>query len=235
MKGKSGIPPENIDLLAAAKSVGGSSRNNCGGCHFRGGGGNAVKHGDLDESLRNPTQSIDVHMSKHKLVCVDCHKTEQHLIKGRLMSLNLDNKNNIYCTDCHSEKPHRDDRINMHTRSVACETCHIPEAAVKEATKVHWDWSTAGRDLPQNVHKYLKIKGSFIYKKGLTPEYYWFNGLADHYLLGDKIDPATSTKLNPPQGDIHDPTAKIWPFKVHRAEQIYDTEYKYLIQPKTYG
>ena len=50
-KGKKGLPAEGVDLLAAAKSVALPTRENCGGCHFRGGGGNAVKHGDLDESL----------------------------------------------------------------------------------------------------------------------------------------------------------------------------------------
>ena len=35
------------------------TRLNCGGCHFNG-GGNAVKHGDLDSSLFYPTERIDV-------------------------------------------------------------------------------------------------------------------------------------------------------------------------------
>ena len=47
-------PAEGIDLLAAAKSVRMPTRENCGKCHFDGGGGNNVKHGDLDESLLLP-------------------------------------------------------------------------------------------------------------------------------------------------------------------------------------
>jgi hypothetical protein len=69
----------------------------------------------------------------------------------------------------------------------------------------------------------------------LVPEYAWFNGRGDRYLLGDTIDPGSVTELNPPLGDIHDPEAKIWPFKIHRAEQIYDTEYKTLMVPQTVG
>jgi hypothetical protein len=36
-------------------------------------------------------------------------------------------------------------------------------------------------------------------------------------------------------GSIEDPTAKIWPFKVHRAKQPYDSVFNYLLQPKTVG
>ncbi|MCB0057074.1 MAG: cytochrome c3 family protein, partial [Caldilineaceae bacterium] len=50
-KGEYGNPAEGVDLLAAAQSVRNPGRDNCGKCHFDGGGGNNVKHGDLDESL----------------------------------------------------------------------------------------------------------------------------------------------------------------------------------------
>jgi hypothetical protein len=53
--------------------------------------------------------------------------------------------------------------------------------------------------------------------------------------LGDVIDPSQSTVLNMPQGSITDPEAKIWPFKIHRAQQIYDVNNNYLLQPKTVG
>jgi hypothetical protein len=36
-------------------------------------------------------------------------------------------------------------------------------------------------------------------------------------------------------GDIKDESAKIWPFKVHRAKQPYDKVYNYLLQPVTSG
>ncbi|HSM72021.1 MAG TPA: cytochrome c3 family protein, partial [Anaerolineales bacterium] len=53
-KGLYGNPAEGVDLLAAAQSVKSPTRENCGKCHFDGGGGNGVKHGDLDESLYFP-------------------------------------------------------------------------------------------------------------------------------------------------------------------------------------
>ena len=235
-KGKAGLPLEGVDLMGAAKSVGVPTRQNCGGCHFRGGGGNAVKHGDLDESLYYPTEGIDVHMGRYNFQCVDCHQTENHVIGGRSTTVSLDNENQIACTDCHKLKLHTDDRINAHTDTVACQTCHVPEIAVKQATKTHWDWSKAGDDSrEEDTHHYLKIKGEFIYTKNLVPEYRWSNGLADRYLMGDQINTSGSTALNAPRGDIRDPDARIWPFKIHRAKQPYDTEYNYLLQPVTSG
>jgi octaheme c-type cytochrome (tetrathionate reductase family) len=235
-KGPAGLPAEGVDLLTVARSVGVPGRENCGGCHFRGGGGNAVKHGDLDESLYYPTDDIDVHMGRFDFVCVDCHRTEDHVMGGRSISVSVDNKNQIACTDCHNDNLHADARINAHTATVACQTCHIPEVAVRQATKTHWDWSTAGDDsIEEDPHHYLKIKGSFLYQKNLVPEYRWFNGLADRYLLGDPIDASVSTALNEPHGDIRDPGAKIWPFKIHLAKQPYDVEYGQLLQPVTSG
>jgi len=235
VKSNSGLPDSDVDLLAVAQSVANPTRANCGGCHFNGGGGNAVKHGDLDSSLFFPTENIDVHMGRHDFECVDCHKTEDHDIRGRAMSVSVDNENQVFCTDCHSETVHPDERINAHVETVACQTCHIPQGAVRDATKMHWDWSTAGQDLPEDEHEYLKIKGTFVYEEDFMPEYHWSNGNADRYILGDKINPEETTSLNQPKGDISDPDAKIWPFKVHRANQIYDSVYNYLVQPKTVG
>ena len=234
-KTSGGYPGPEVDLAAAAQSVATPTRDNCGGCHFRGGGGDAVKHGDLDASLANPRARVDVHMGTHGLVCIDCHTTEDHDMKGRALSVSVDNTNEVKCVDCHAEKPHLDARLNNHVSAVACETCHIPQVAIREATKTHWDWSAAGQDLPEDAHEYLKKKGRFEYEAGLVPEYYWFNGRGDRYLLGDPIDPTSVTELNPPLGNVRDAQARIWPFKVHRATQIYDTEYKTLLVPQTVG
>jgi len=235
VKGSGGHPAAGVDLIAAARSVGSPTRENCGSCHFRGGGGDAVKHGDLDASLTFPRERVDVHMGRHQLRCTDCHRTESHLITGRSITVSVDKANQIACTDCHLEQPHGDERLDDHVRAVACQTCHIPQVALREATKTHWDWSAAGQDRPEDPHKYLKVKGSFEYEKGLVPEYYWYNGTAERHLMGDVIDPAVRTRLNPPRGDMADPEARIWPFKVHRGRQIYDTQNLHLLQPKTAG
>ncbi len=230
-----GYPAPEVDLTAAARSVGTPTRDNCGGCHFRGGGGDAVKHGDLDATLSNPRARVDVHMGSHGLVCIDCHTTQDHAMKGRALSVSVDDANQVQCTDCHLAEPHTDARLNSHVSTVACETCHIPQVAIREATKTHWDWSSAGQDIPEDAHEYLKKKGSFEYQQGLIPEYLWFNGKGDRYLLGDTIDPTSEAKLNPPLGTIRDLEARIWPFKIHRAVQPYDVEYNTLMVPKTVG
>jgi len=235
VKSTAGLPAEGVDLVAAAQSVGYPTRDNCGSCHFAGGGGNAVKHGDLDEHLYNPNEEIDVHMGRHDFVCTDCHQTQEHQIAGRSISVSMDDENQVYCTDCHTEDLHEDERINAHIQSVACQTCHIPVGAVKDPTKMFWDWSTAGQDREEDPHEYLKIKGSFVYESDFVPEYYWHNGTVDRYLLGDKINPNQPADLNRLLGDIDDLTAKIYPFKVHRAKQPYDVIYEYLLQPKTVG
>ena len=235
VKSTSGLPAEGVDLVNVAQSVGYPDRDNCGSCHFKGGGGNAVKHGDLDEHLYNPSDEIDIHMGKLDFVCTDCHQTEEHDIRGRSISVSLDTENQVLCTDCHAENLHPDERINSHVETVACQTCHIPVGAVRDPTKMYWDWSTAGQDLPEDPHSYLKIKGSFVYEGDFVPEYHWYAGIKDRYLFGDEIDPNQPTVMNPPDGDINDPDAKIWPFKVHVAKQPYDTVNNYLLQPKTVG
>lgn len=235
VKKNAGYPGDDVDLVAVAESVTIPDRDNCGGCHFTGGGGDAVKHGDLDNSLLNPTADLDVHMGEYDMICTDCHRTEDHDIAGRSITVSMDDENQVYCTDCHADEPHEDERINDHTATVACQTCHIPTFARKEETKTEWYWSEAGQDLPENAHEYLKIKGRFVYEKDVTPTYAWYSGTADRYILGDTIDPAQPTVMNLPHGDISDPQALIFPFKVHTADQIYDSVFNYLLAPKTAG
>jgi len=143
-KGDYGYPLEGVDLLAAAQSVANPTRENCGACHFDGGGGNAVKHGELNEHLYYPEENLDVHMGGLDFQCTDCHLTENHIIQGRLVPDNyqINPDEQVYCTNCHDLDLHEDERVNAHTRTVACQTCHIPEIGTQEATKVYWDWST---------------------------------------------------------------------------------------------
>ena len=235
-KGDYGYPAEGVDLAAAAQSAGLPTRENCGTCHYDGGGGNNVKHGDLDTSLNFPSENLDVHMSGLNLQCIDCHRTTDHVVKGRLLADNIaiEPTEQVQCTDCHAAAPHKDERINAHTASVACQTCHIPAVALKNPTKVNWDWSTSGQDRPEDHYTYLKIKGDFHYETDVVPTYRWFNGSnAYRYLLEDPITPTLPTMINLPAGDIKDPNAKIFPFKVHVAKQPYDTVNKTLLAPRT--
>jgi octaheme c-type cytochrome (tetrathionate reductase family) len=244
--GGAGMPEASVDLRNVAQHVGKPQRTNCGTCHFFGGGGNNVKHGDLEKALFDPTRDVDVHMASDgsDMQCVDCHTARKHQMLGKMYSLSSMNRNRVECEQCHSQLPHADDVLNNHTLKVACQTCHIPTYAKVNPTKLRWDWSTAGKLKEGQPYEekdsngtdiYMSIKGSFVWGKQLKPEYIWFNGTATHYLIGDTLDPSTPLKINELYGSYHDPDAKIYPVKIHRAKQIYDRENKYLIQPKTYS
>jgi octaheme c-type cytochrome (tetrathionate reductase family) len=237
-KGLAGEPGEGVDLLAAARSVGPPTRANCGSCHFQGGGGDAVKHGDLDSSLTWPTARVDVHMGLHGMSCQDCHRTEDHVIPGCSLGVCLDRRERLECSDCHGEAPHDHDRLDAHVASVACQACHIPQLAPDIPTKASWDWSEAGRDdIPEHPHRYLKAKGRFEYVTNEAPEYRWYNhhAPAGRYLTGESVQPGALLRLNTLCGSARDPGARIWPVKVHRGRQPYDLEHGYLLIPKTWG
>jgi octaheme c-type cytochrome (tetrathionate reductase family) len=177
VKGTFGLPTPETDLLAAARSVGTPTRDNCLGCHAYGGGGQAVKHGDIDSSLAHPTAEEDVHMGRLGFLCVDCHGGRDHRIRGRAFSVSVEDSNGAACTDCHAKPEHADARLNAHLASLACQACHVPAFAGKVPTKATWDWSKAGDPTrKEDPHGYLKIKGEFTYEQDALPEYRWFNG-----------------------------------------------------------
>ncbi len=241
-----GMPAPTVDLRKVAQSVGRPTRSTCGTCHFFGGGGNNVKHGDLEQSLFEPSRDLDVHMASDgaNLQCVDCHVAENHRISGKLYALSSMNRNRVTCEQCHTSLPHTSDVLNEHTVKVACQTCHIPAFARANATKMAWDWSTAGRlkdgepfeekDAAGNI-TYASIKGSFTWKTNVVPEYVWFNGTAGHYLTGDRASADAPIQLNTLYGSYDDPDAKLVPVKIHRAKQIFDPVNSIIIQPKLYA
>jgi octaheme c-type cytochrome (tetrathionate reductase family) len=237
-----GMPSDKVNLLQVAQSVGKPNLVNCGTCHFYGGGGDAVKHGDLDSSMEFPEKDIDIHMALdgNAMRCQDCHTTRDHFIKGHSMAVSPVGKDHIGCENCHSESPHQQSIINRHTATVACQTCHIPTYAKQVPTKMSWDWASAGQDRPVEKDQYgqplySKAKGAVTWGKNMTPVYKWYNGEAGAYQLGDKINPSKVTELSYPLGSIKDKKARIYPFKVHTGTQIYDRQYSYFITPQTFG
>jgi octaheme c-type cytochrome (tetrathionate reductase family) len=236
VKGEGGMPTPQSDLVAAARSVGTPSRENCLGCHAYGGGGQAVKHGDIDSSLIHPPVDEDVHMGRHGMICVDCHGSPDHQLRGRAFSVSVEDAHGVACTDCHRPGEHKDARLDVHLSALACQACHIPSFARTIPTKATWDWSKAGdKTREDDAHHYLKIKGEFTYEQDVVPEYRWFDMTVTRYLAGDVIDPSRVTPLNSPRGGIRDKAARIWPFKVHRARQPYDVVNRYLLAPVTGG
>ncbi|MEW5733350.1 MAG: tetrathionate reductase family octaheme c-type cytochrome [Thermodesulfobacteriota bacterium] len=248
--GKVWTPP---DLGAVARSVGLPTRKNCGVCHFFGGGGEGVKHGDLDASLMSPGKDLDVHMAVdgENFTCTRCHTTVAHSVAGRCYKttseadqrdlLDNDRIKRITCWSCHGDRPHPEgSKANDHLDTVACQTCHIPYFARQNSTKMSWDWSTAGKKKPDGSDivemkdgrpSYDTKKGSFVWEKNVMPEYMWYDGRLTYVTLKDKIDPSGRVFMNPPSGSYGEKNARIFPFKVHRGRQPYDAGNNTFVAP----
>ena len=114
---KGGAPVKDLNLNEIAMNVGNTKRSNCGVCHFYGGGGDNVKHGDLGSSMFQPSREIDVHMAAEgiNMECTECHTTENHIMSGKMYSLSSMNMNRTTCEQCHGENPHEDEILNKHT------------------------------------------------------------------------------------------------------------------------
>ena len=248
------------DLAKVAQSVAAPTRYTCGICHFYGGGGDGVKHGDLDSSLNDPPRALDVHMDAKGLnfSCQKCHQSSDHRISGEHYAIAADPESDAYmrggqhngnaatCLSCHGQEAHKGDGIaaatvaatlNMHTRDIACETCHIPEFARGGLpTKMDWNYATAGKLAPNGSplvildqhgwNTYWGVKGSFKWAENVVPDYRWFNGTERWMHVGDKIRPDRKgvVKVNEIFGSPADGKSKIWPFKIARNNQPYDTQ-----------
>lgn len=258
---KSGKIARAPDLGHVARNVGKTRRENCGACHFYGGGGDAVKHGDLDSSLNEPAKSLDVHMDRDGLdfSCGECHRTSGHEVPGSRYAVTAVDKaahhmrgkpdaNPASCQACHSDTPHkgpRAQRLNGHTAKLACQTCHIPEFARGQPTKMRWDWSTAGqmdaqgkpfqRKDADGLIVYDSKKGDFGYGRDVVPEYIWFNGQVDYTLREDKLDTSRVVELNRFHGSPTDGRSKIWPIKRFSGKQPYDVGNNQLLVFNSYG
>ncbi len=247
MKGASmaGYPDRSVNLTKVAQSVGSPERSNCGSCHFFSGGGNNVKHGDLEAAQLSCSRDVDVHMAGNgmDMSCVACHTAENHQIKGKLYSVSKTNTNRATCEQCHTNTPHFSEVLNRHGSKVSCQTCHIPEYAKVNSTKMSWKWSDAGKlkdgqpyqeEDSLGNHNYMSIKGTFTWERNVKPEYVWFNGTADQYELGDSIT-SVPVQMNTLFGSYSDRKSKIIPIKIHVGDQIYDKKYMRLIQPRLYA
>jgi octaheme c-type cytochrome (tetrathionate reductase family) len=241
------------NIRHAVKQVTLPKRSNCGECHFKGGGGDGVKHGDLDTSMTNPNRMLDVHMAVDgaDFSCTRCHTTVKHHIAGRLYTrpaaadrkslLDDDMASKITCESCHSATPHKTStKMNDHTDKVSCQSCHIPEYARVLPTMMSWDWSTTGKLKDGKPYEekgafgkptYRTIKGDFTWAKNVVPEYYWYNGSFDNIGIKDTIDPQQVVEVSHPLGSPDDPDSRIHPFKIHKGKQPYDKVNKQLVAP----
>jgi len=256
-----------VDLGKAARSVGPPGRDTCGNCHFYGGGGDNVKHGDLSSALYQPSLATDVHMSPdgQNFTCSTCHVADQHEWAGSRYLMQATDPHGTgkpgeargaaTCESCHGNTPHpvglKGTKLNDHTDTLACQTCHIPAfARGGVATKTVWDWSTAGKldeegralsisdyleSDGDHRHTYLSTKGDFEWGEDVEPYYAWFNGVVE-YTTGDlKIDPAQTVEINPIHGTPDAAGNRIWPFKRMEGRQPYDSVTNELVYTHVWG
>ena len=109
-----------VNLQKVAQKVGKTSRDNCIACHAYGGGGDGVKHGDMDSSLGAPDTNVDVHMDVTGLNfdCATCHATTGHEVpgsryaptvmdrRGPFLRGMVEKHNPATCEACHGSRPH---------------------------------------------------------------------------------------------------------------------------------
>jgi len=231
----------NLDL--AAQSVGVPTRNNCGSCHYYGGGADSVKIPGIESTLEKKDRKLDVHMGTKAsgggdLACQACHTTKNHKIAGASsMTAHYDER--VNCENCHTgaKAPHQKSKngaiLAKHAGAVACQTCHIPYFARSQATKMEWYWSEAGKDIkPEeqfDKETYVKKMGRFVWGMNEKPVYAWYNGTIDHYMKGQVIkDPSKPVVITKPVGTIKDKTAKIYPYKLFIGDLPMDSTFKYL-------
>lgn len=257
-----------IDWVKVAQSVRLPSRSNCGACHFFGGGGDNVKHGDLSSALFHATKEVDVHMDEQGLnfACIICHVGEGHEWAGsRYQMIAKDEREKAQpkpglerdtatCESCHGPDPHplsvKGLKLNDHVDRVACETCHIPEIARGGvATKVYWDWRTAGKTKNgegfklagytqgngEHRYTYKSIKGDFKYDENIVPTYRWFDGVMNYLTIDTQFDPQQPVEINSFSGSPADPDSRIWPFKVMHTVQPYDKGNNTLVYMHLWG
>ncbi|MBI1283601.1 MAG: tetrathionate reductase family octaheme c-type cytochrome [Thiobacillus sp.] len=114
-----------VDLNKVAQNVGKTSRYSCIACHSYGGGGDGVKHGDLDSSLQVPDADTDVHMDALGLdfACAKCHAATGHDVPGSRYAPTVtrrgappqsgvpEKRNPAICESCHGSRPHSVDTV----------------------------------------------------------------------------------------------------------------------------
>ena len=207
------------------------------------------------------SEEFDIHIARG-FTCVDCHVSEEHGFPTKsLDTFNREEDHIPTCTECHGEDPHTGILgwfINTFHDRVACQTCHIPEiAGGKYPTDLHRDWSVATFNPKLKRWKFsipnpdTGDTDKWYLDGNVTPVYLWYNGRRDLYIYPNQFTPITDKEyierfgmtpvngeslgiwfFSRPMGDVNDPNAKIYPFKLHTAIVAYSTINKTMVPMK---
>ena len=200
----------------AAGSVRRPTRQNCGSCHFGGGGGTPSGMATWTRASTTPTRRSTSTWGGWASRC-DCHAGDNHQITGHMISVSQV-KDELACTNCReSWRPgSADARLN------APLTPYLPDLPHPRRRAAPCDEDGLGlvdgrQDLPEDPHVYLKIKGSFVYEHDFKPTYAWWKWqcrplpAGRPHRSGDDDQPEHAAGRHRRRGP------KIWPFKVHTA------------------
>lgn len=210
------VPKDGPELLTLrAKNIRRPTAPMCMRCHVGAGGGTNFKRGDMESAHFEPGEDLDVHFAGD-MACVECHTTRDHRIAGRGIDLSTTDLpgEKVACENCHGDEPHGSGMLDRHVRTVHCTVCHIPDFARYDATDMFRDWS--------HVHQHEetgKWEATMDMQKHVTPEYTWWNGKTIGHDPAEAAEPVSGTvRMAYPAGNIADPDARIYPFKVHGAK-----------------
>ncbi|SET08369.1 Cytochrome c [Marinobacter segnicrescens] len=70
----------------------------------------------------------------------------------------------------------------------------------------------------------------------MVPHYAWFDGTVEYTLLEDELDlSGEPIEINHIDGSADDPASRIWPFKLMRGKQPFDTQLNTLLVTHVFG
>ncbi len=223
-------------ILAGIKRT--PSKEACLKCHAKAGGGDGIKQGDIESTMKDPPHDLDVHMSAlgGNLTCVSCHTTSAHQIAGRGADLRVAEGSGMKtCSTCHSGSHPSvsglgGEEFSEHLGMADCKVCHIPQFARGQfATETRRDFS----DIEPTgiVSLGTRREAARVTGLDLTPKYLRYDGatLPYFYQLGDPLsktvmEGGVSRYLiaGPPSVAGGSTSGKYHPFKVHTAKMAVD-------------
>jgi len=252
------LTPAEWDQIGS--NVGDPGRANCGFCHYKAGGGNNVKHGDLAVNLNNTTREYDVHMGTDgaDYSCQTCHEADAEHGIGGMPIHHVTEGNMQQCEDCHSgtnapDHSAMNGTLAMHVDLLACQVCHVPAIGRHTKTKIWWDWSEANQQGPDTILDadgypiYDRKKGEFIWEWDVRPALRRFDGKWNRRMIGENdtwTNPGGMLQDEGPDNGLFvhaEPSAtwtgaaKIYPFKRMRGVQPVDMDNQRVLVPHLFG
>lgn len=159
--------------ILAARQAQRPDDQNCLFCHLNVGGGPNIKRGVdfAPVSDKHGAASLgDVHADAG-MVCVDCHRSQDHKILGygpTIWSRDLPEQR-LTCDSCHTSTPHQDPLVNKHVR-LDCRACHVPGTG----GLISRDWTAEPSYDP--LTELYAPEDDVREANSVQPVYRWFNG-----------------------------------------------------------